>query len=307
MSRFLTDLSELSDESISSVVTDPTEHTAETWAECLRVLKPGAYLLAFSDTRKHHRLTVAIEDAGFEIRDALHWVFGKEGIQHRVIVMARKPLTGTVAENVLSHGTGAINIDASRIGGEERTCNLTMTSGNSETTGGGKNRVSGSATVSGRFPSNTVLTHSPACSLVGTKTETMTGGFGNGGIGMGEVGQDGGAGRDAEWQDKNTSTPVYECVDGCPVLVLDEQGGVSKCGGASRFFKQTEWGPFDTGKPLELVAYLLRMVTPPGGRILDPYLSDGDTAVAAALHGYEWVGVTETPDVVTSRIAKTIH
>ncbi len=338
MSKFIENLSELSDESISSVVTDPTEHTNETWEECFRVLKPGGYLLAFSDTIKYHRLAVAVEDAGFEIRDSLHWSFGKDGkdgVQHRVIAMARKPLVGTVIETVLAHGTGAINIDASRVGSEERTYNLTMTSGNFETTGGGKNRVSGSATVSGRFPTNTVFTHSPGCSLVGTKTETMTGGYGNGGIGMSEVGQDGGAGKGAEWQQKETSSLVFECAPVCPVRTLDEQSGFSKSGkprddrgkggiwsegdgvpcgpqhgdqgGASRFFKQTEWTTLDTDKPLELITYLLRMVTPPGGTVLDPYLGDGDTAVAAELCGYEWVGVTETPNTVMSRIANTIH
>lgn len=315
MSKFIENLSELSDESISSVVTDPTEHTNETWEECFRVLKPGGYLLAFSDTIKYHRIAVAVEDAGFEIRDSLHWSFGKDGkdgVQHRVIAMARKPLVGTVIENVISQGTGAININASRVG-------------------------AGAEAGTGRFPSNTLLTHSPGCSLVGTKTETMTGGYGNGGIGMSEVGQDGGAGKGAEWQQKETSSLVFECAPVCPVRTLDEQSGIRKVGhltqtttkgfgefggggstyhgtgpkspdgGASNFFKQTQWGPLDTGLPVELITYLLRMVTPPGGTVLDPYLGDGDTAVAAELCGYEWVGVTETPNTVMSRIAHTIH
>lgn len=339
MSKFIENLSELSDESISSVLTDPTEHTNETWEECFRVLKPGGYLLAFSDTTKYHRLAVAVEDAGFEIRDSLHWSFGKDGVHHRVIVMARKPLVGTVIETVLAHGTGAINIDASRIGRADgdvsHAGNRTSTFGTQETISGGDGS-GGWEQSSGRFPTNTVFTHSPGCSLVGSKAETMTGGFGNGGIGMGETGQDSDAGKGAEWQQKETSSLVFECAPVCPVRTLDEQSGIRKAGhwtqtttkgfgefggggstyhgtgpkshegGAGNFFKQTQWGPLDTDKPLELITYLLRMVTP-GGTVLDPYLRDGDTAVAAALCGYEWVGVSANPESVTSRIANTIH
>jgi site-specific DNA-methyltransferase (adenine-specific) len=155
----------------------------EAWsAECLRVLKPGGHLLAFGGTRTYHRMACAIEDAGFEVRDSLHWVYsqgfpksldvskaidkaagarGHEGKSFRVdggvgtasyratidpreyvrpepitdaakswlgwgtalkpahepIVVARKPLVGTVAANVLAHGTGALNIDGTRVAG----------------------------------------------------------------------------------------------------------------------------------------------------------------------------------------------
>lgn len=107
----------------------------ETWAEVYRVLKPGAYLLAFGGTRTYHRLAVAIEDAGFEVRDMIAWVYGsgfpkshnldgdREGWgtalkpAQEPICVARKPLIGTVAENVARHGTGAINIDGCRVAG----------------------------------------------------------------------------------------------------------------------------------------------------------------------------------------------
>ena len=127
-------------------------HNVEMWAECLRVLKPGGHLLAFGGTRTFHRLACAIEDAGFELRDSvlnLHgggdcpwlaaWGFGSgfpksldvsKALQasdlwrgwgtalkpaFEPIVMARKPLVGTVAANVLAHGTGGLNIDACRV------------------------------------------------------------------------------------------------------------------------------------------------------------------------------------------------
>jgi hypothetical protein len=158
-------LATLEADSVDSVVTDPPYELAfmgkkwdasgiaydvSMWAECLRVLKPGGHLLAFGGTRTYHRMTCAIEDAGFEIRDSIHWIYGsgfpksldvsktidKTGIQlitapataaaaakwegwgtalkpaHEPVVVARKPLAGTVAANVLEHGTGALNIDA---------------------------------------------------------------------------------------------------------------------------------------------------------------------------------------------------
>lgn len=105
----------------------------ETWAEVYRVLKPGAHLLAFSGARTYHRMACAIEDAGFEIRDQIMWIYGsgmpKGGNRdgkgtclkpaHEPIVVARKPLIGTVAMNEARYGTGAINIDACRVPTDE--------------------------------------------------------------------------------------------------------------------------------------------------------------------------------------------
>jgi predicted RNA methylase len=191
----LEQLRELPDNSVDSVVTDPPYGlsfmgkkwdydvpSVEVWAECLRVLKPGGHLLAFAGTRTQHRMAVRIEDAGFEIRDMIAWVYGsgfpksldvskaidkaagaeREVIERRAaavgfdaehhggggwsagevlvttpatdaarqwqgwgtalkpalepITVARKPLSGTVASNVLEHGTGAINVDGCRVG-----------------------------------------------------------------------------------------------------------------------------------------------------------------------------------------------
>jgi site-specific DNA-methyltransferase (adenine-specific) len=104
---------------------------ATLWAEALRVLKPGGYLLAFSGTRTYHRMTCAIEDAGFEVRDQIGWAFGSGFPKSHngewggtalkpawePICMARKPLIGTVEANWLEHGTGALNIDGCRVQG----------------------------------------------------------------------------------------------------------------------------------------------------------------------------------------------
>lgn len=113
-------------------------HRFQDWvrqwsSECLRVLKPGGYMLAFGAPRQYHRLAAGIEDSGFEVRDCIGWVFGSGFPKsHNLsgkwsgwgtalkpawesVVVARKPLIGTVAANVLTHGTGAINVDGCRV------------------------------------------------------------------------------------------------------------------------------------------------------------------------------------------------
>ena len=107
----------------------------DTWKLAYDLLKPGGYLLAFSASRNYHRMAVAIEDAGFEIRDQIMWIYGSGFPKslnvgdgwgtalkpaHEPIVMARKPLEGSNIDNVLKYGTGAINIDGCRVGNEER-------------------------------------------------------------------------------------------------------------------------------------------------------------------------------------------
>ena len=148
----LEQLRTLPDNSVDAVVTDPPYGlsfmgkrwdydvpSVEIWQECLRVLKPGGHLLAFAGTRTQHRMAVRIEDAGFEIRDMIAWVYStgfpkshnldgqwkgwgtalKPALEP--ITVARKPLCGTVAENVQQHGTGALNVDGCRVG-TERAC-----------------------------------------------------------------------------------------------------------------------------------------------------------------------------------------
>lgn len=135
----------LADNSVDSIVTDPPYGLSfmgrkwdydvpavEIWAECLRVLKPGGHLLAFAGTRTQHRMACRIEDAGFEIRDMLAWLYstgfpkshngewGGTALKPALepITMARKPLVGTVEANWREHGTGALNIDGCRVAGD---------------------------------------------------------------------------------------------------------------------------------------------------------------------------------------------
>jgi hypothetical protein len=318
-------LKELDDASVDSIVTDPpyelgfmgkawdasgVAYNVELWRECLRVLKPGGHLLAFGGTRTYHRMAVAIEDAGFEIRDSIHWLYGsgfpksldvskaidkaagaerevvgtnpnyrpvsgRAGYQgsatfrqtdgmndltapatdaakqwsgwgtalkpaHEPIVVARKPLAGTVAANVREHGTGALNIDGCRVGDEVRTTSWSGTANYKVS-----DPKDGATTSTGRWPANIVLTHGAECD--GT------------------------------------------CVPGCPVAELDRQSGQvgaaapasgptysgpsksgsmagafkgngdnppafhNDTGGASRFFTVTEWDELD-GAPFLYVA-----------------------------------------------------
>lgn len=135
-------LRSMAENSVDSIVTDPPYGlnfmgkkwdydvpSVEIWSECLRVLKPGGSLLAFAGTRTQHRMACRIEDAGFEIRDMIAWVYssgfpkshngewGGTALKPALepITMARKPLIGTVAANVAAHGTGGLNIDACRV------------------------------------------------------------------------------------------------------------------------------------------------------------------------------------------------
>jgi site-specific DNA-methyltransferase (adenine-specific) len=420
--------------SIDAIVTDPPyelgfmgktwdstgiAYDIDLWRECLRVLKPGGHLLSFGGTRTYHRMTCAVEDAGFEIRDSIHWLNGngfpksldvskaidkgqgenrqrqlkftewmrstgitasqidditsthmgnhyltdlkqpaiatadlfdqlrphlpevpeyierliaeRTGIEwtayqqrpklgerevpvnhafcgptyhgettrktfnvtapatadaehwqgwgtglkpaHEPIVVARKPLAGTVAGNVLAHGTGALNIDGCRIGTDD-TRRLSKDSPlgilNDDLW---QHRPTVVGSASGRWPANIVITHTADCG--------------------------------------------DDCASDCPAATLDQQNN-----GASRFFTTTEWhpehdAPFyysakapqserprheDTGlghmtvKPLALMQWLVRLVTPPGGTVLDPFAGTGTTLEAAAIEGFNAVGIELEPD-----------
>jgi len=191
------------DGSVDAVVTDPPYGlsfmgkkwdydvpSVEIWQECLRVLKPGGHLLAFAGTRTQHRMAVRIEDAGFEIRDMIAWVYGsgfpkshnlsgdwqgwgtalKPALEP--ITVARKPLVGAVAANVLEHGTGALNVDGCRVGTEAVTIN-TWNDG-AKPFGGGAGHAYTGRTVVGRWPAN--LIHDGSDEVVRLFPVTTSGG-----------------------------------------------------------------------------------------------------------------------------------
>ncbi|WP_277561095.1 DNA-methyltransferase [Acinetobacter beijerinckii] len=332
-------LKELSDNSIDSIVTDPPYGlkfmgkkwdcevpSIEIWQECIRVLKPGGHLLAFAGTRTQHRMACNIEDAGFEIRDMIAWIYGsgfpkshnldgewqgwgtalKPALEP--ITFARKPLIGTVAQNVELYGTGAINIDECRVQTADQIAsvknnNIKGNAYNSENAG-----IRDTVYVQnqlGRFPAN--LIHDGSDEVRSYFPEAK--------------GQQG----DLKKQGTNRQSPngIYGGMR--PALERKARSETDKS--ASRFFycakanrtdrnegtessnnpmlqmnstmrdcENVDWskrnGNFHpTVKPTELMRYLCRLVTPKGGVVLDPFMGSGSTGKAAILEGFSFVGI----------------
>lgn len=297
---------------------------AATWAEALRILKPGGHLVAFGAPRTYHRLACAIEDAGFEIRDCVQWLFGSgfpkslnlhdewEGWgtalkpAYEPIVVARKPLSGTVADNVGSWGTGALNIDGCRIDAGTRPRRDAAHTVDYQGWGGmGGSKAAGEYSL-GRWPANVCLDQEAAATL-----DSHTGATGASGPIKGtEPTADGFSGPVYGTQKGRQAAPFY-----------------GDTGGASRFFytaktstSEREFGLEDldlnrrsdgrekdienprlrtnerrndhpTVKPVDLMAWLCRLVTPPGGLVLDPFLGSGSTGMAALDEGFLFVGI----------------
>jgi len=449
-------------DSLDAVVTDPPyelgfmgkpwdgsgiAYNVDLWKQCLRVLKPGGHLLAFGGTRTSHRLTCAVEDAGFEIRDTIMWLYGsgfpksldvskaidkaagverevvgrssagarspgfeardrghvkpagplnpifnvtapatddakrwagwgtalkpawesivvghkpvplldrigsrldilatsetphvspgaQGGSSHEPIVVARKPLTGTVAQNVVAHGTGALNIDACRVAfgdddsgvwgnhGQNPANHQVSPGGGGETLRDSWHSPGSRRNDAGRWPTNVVLSHAPLLDEDGAP-----------------VGDACAAG----------------CVPGCPVAELDEQsgalhsqdpatrahGGKAKfgqdgwrtqrgaegwygdSGGASRFFPtfryqakaptrerpKVDGTAHPTVKPLALMRWLVRLAVAPGGVVLDPFVGSGTTAEACVAEDVRCIAIEREADylpLIAARLERAI-
>ena len=287
----------------------------DIWVECLRVLKPGGHLLAFAGTRTQHRMAVRIEDAGFEIRDMIAWVYGSGYPKHRSslkpalepITMARKP-----AERAT-----LLNIDACRVEGRERTeyglSNATRTAGN--TYGTPSPGADFDSTV-GRYPAN--LIHDGSDEVVamfpdsagsgGSVPNVKISGYGDGAVGTGSAeylgGErtkvDCGTGSAARFfycakagkRDRNEGLEAFDAV----MTNFAAGTGLSKNGdGSPRNMNADAKNPHPTVKPTELMRYLCRLVTPPGGLIVDPFAGSGSTGKAAILEGFQFVGFELDP------------
>lgn len=272
--------------------------------------------------------------------------------------LCRKPFNGTVAENVLKHGTGALNIDGCRVGVGDESIHIPQSDpgkrggvvGTDLGFSGGElaafqaaQRASGERTKQlGRWPAHLVLSHTPECRCVGTKrVKGITGGFTPGSTGaFGQnhtYGQAEGAEHTPQYAgaDGMETVEAWECASDCPVRLLDEQGYAkgahSPCivnpsnkrhvdpsvpvlqqkdrpnfdygdaGGVSRFFycpkparRERNLGGVEnkhpTVKALELMRWLVRMIAPPGGLVLDPFTGSGSTGCAAVLEGCQFLG-----------------
>lgn len=286
--------------------TGETAFAVEFWAEVMRVLKPGGHVVAASGTRTYHRLAVAIEDAGFEIRDMVSWLYGTGFPKSHNAgdgwgtalkpacepwVLARKPLIGTVAANVLAHGTGALNIDGCRIDGVPWKAHTATGLGSKKFFSEGEaTEIEKSPHEGGRWPANVIHDGSdevvegfPSSAGSG-KARTLNRGDRDGeGWGMGP----------AEGN-------------------LRDAGS----GSAARFFYSAKASKADragskhpTVKPISLMRYLCRLVTPPGGVILDPFAGTGTTGQAAYLEGFEAVLIEREPEFADDirRRLKLVH
>lgn len=276
------------------------------WVECLRVLKPGGYLLAFSGTRTYHRMAYAIDEAGFEIRDMLEWLYGsgfpKGGLDdegrgvalkpaHEPVCMARKTFRGSVADNLAAHGTGALNIDACRVPSEPRPLIESKNESAANTFGDGLNgsRRAG-ITDLGRFPANVMHDGSPEV-LAGFPETTSGGGpaIGTPRTKVGVYGEPN-ANQSAPYGSNTGSAARF--------FYCAKASKADREVGRPEGFDGDRFNVHPTVKPTDLMRWLVRLVTPRGGLVFDPFTGSGSTGRAAILEGCRFIGAELTPEYV---------
>jgi DNA modification methylase len=346
----------LGENGVDSIVTDPPyglsfmgkdwDHGVpgvHFWQEALKVLKPGGYLLAFGGTRTFHRLAVAIEDAGFEMRDTLMWVYGSGFPKshngawggtalkpaYEPIILARKPLIGTVAANVLAHGTGGLNIDRCRVGDEVLP---EITAGQAKL-GTFERGVMVTPERVGRWPANLlhdgsdeVLALFPdsrgqladaSLTAPSPKTSNVYGAMrregepsansdntGSVGFKMKPGARRGDAGSAARffYCAKASRADRDEGLDGAPLKNNMRVNGPRESEEAKTATLRKNHHP--TVKPTDLMRYLCRLITPPGGIVLDPFTGSGSTGKAAVLEGFGFIGCELQPEYVEIALAR---
>ena len=287
----------------------------ETWELALKLLKPGGHILAFSASRNYHRMAVAIEDAGFEIRDQMMWLYGSGFPKslnlgngwgtalkpaHEPIVMARKFIEGTNKQNKEKYGTGGLNIDGCRIEGEGNTeRKITNRKTRSEdgvwTDGNSGMKAEGSqyadADPRGRFPANVMhngLEEEWAKFFYCPKTSKA---------------------------EKNKGLDSFEAKPmawGNQAKAELKRGNLDWKGNQGDGTKHNKVSmrvnTHPTVKPQELMKYLCRMVTPKGGTVLDPFMGSGSTGCAAKDEGFNFIGIEKEKeyfDIADARIKVT--
>ncbi len=308
----------------------------EFWRECLRVLKPGGHVVAFSGTRTYHRMTVAIEDAGFEIRDQLGWLYGSgfpkshnqkddwEGWGTALkpawepIALARKPLDGTVAANLAKWGVGAINVDGCRVGTEGARNN-----GGQAGSNGIYGEIGATTPVDygkGRWPANIV--HDGSDEILAAFPNTKSGkpsgvkaGNNNnvygqfaGGVPVTGFGDEGSAAR-FFYCAKASRKDRDEGLEGVDKATTSD-GRAIAADNAYQRGKTLRANTHPTVKPTDLMRWLCRLITPPGGVILDPFMGSGSTGKAALLEGFRFIGCEREDDympIAQARVAAALR
>lgn len=358
-------LKTMPDGSVDAIVTDPPYGLsfmgkawdydvpqAALWREVLRVLKPGGHMVAFFGSRTYHRGVVQIEDAGFEVRDSLMWLYGTGfpkslnlpgGVgtalkpAHEPIVLARKPLNGTVASNVQAHGTGALNIDGCRVGTE----GATKRSGQADypkNPDGTEDRSQGWARTGheivelnkGRWPANVLLDEEAAAALdVQSGTLKTRGNKGQSmGVSKGDTALQNSAVRfsGAEYNHggEGGASRFFYCAKasraerdrGCEALPAKSGGEATDREDGSAGVDNPRAGAGRTGgarnhhptvKPVALMRWLVRLITPPGGTVLDPFTGSGTTGIAALEEGFNFIGVEMSEEYAAIAKARLEH
>jgi len=340
------------------------EWTAAWCREAMRVLKPGGHMLVFASARTYHRMACGVEEAGFELRDQIMWLYGSgfpkshnlDGAwkgwgtalkpAHEPICVARKPLASTVAANVLAYGTGALNIEACRIstnevlragaGGIPCRNDPMVPRGRSGEASAERRYTDAGATnfaptpgprggdAAGRWPANVIHDGSDevrrafpdAKGQQGDLKETgrprlSSGRFGDMApphIHIARVEADTNAARffycaKASRADRN------EGLDALP----DRVGGMTSDTSGQHITRCDGWepepvkNPHPTVKPTDLMRYLCRLVTPPGGVVLDPFMGSGSTGKAAVQEGFSFIGCEMQADYIGIARARIQH
>ena len=282
----------------------------QEWAtEALRVLKPGGHVLVFCGPRTYHAMAMGVEQAGFEIRDQLQWLFGSgfpkshnigEGRgtalkpANEPIVLARKPLEKglTIAENVLKWGTGALNIDGGRI--ESKPRKTGTKSFDDQSTGSGASLVGSSLTRQqeydlkdqGRWPAN-VLFDESAAEMLDEQSEY---------VGM-KNGIPGGASR-FFYVCKTSKRERNAGLDGMPEKDPPGSKRSTPAEGRTSALGAPRANHHPTVKPIKLMEYLIKLITPPGGTVLDPFMGSGSTGCAAVKLGFKFIGIEREQEYI---------
>ena len=297
-------LPELPENSVEAIVTEPPygigfageawdggsltdaetfQRWTTSWAtEALRVLKPGGWLAAFGNPRTTHRLVAGVEDAGFEVRDQLLWLYanGVPKSHHRAdglgsalkpayepVLLARKPIAGTLDASLAAHGTGALQIDATRVPRRE----------------GGQ----------GFWPANVALTHGPHCRQGRCQPDCP----------VALVDAEPRPGREISRLFYTPKASRGEREAGCEALALREVPIYPRGGGSMRLVRNTH----PTVKPLALMRWITRLLCPPGGTVLDPFAGSGSTGAACALEGRRFIGIERDERYVPVACARIEH
>ena len=364
-------LQQLSDCCIDAIVTDPPAGIgfmnkewdkdkggrdqwiawlSEIMRECLRVLKPGGHALVWAIPRTSHWTATAIENAGFEVRDRVSHFFGS-GFPKSLNIgngrgtalkpacedwwLARKPLDGTVAANVLEHGTGALSIDACRIGYQNDADRANAVPGTTPATQNGSGQTHGKMTRTafvrpeGRWPANVILDEDAAREL-----DEQSGMLKSGSIALhhkrttsktkntyGEraappeerQGDSGGASRFfyvAKPSTREREAGLNHLPKKSAGELVDREEGSAGMSNPRAGAGRTSGGRANhhpTVKPIALMRYLCRLITPPGGVVLDPFCGSGTTGIGAVLEGFNFLGIEREAEYITIANARIAH